>query len=281
MSLTIDEIVEYDHGLTSLRAVALFRYPDMAPEAMQFLRSCLEPDPARRLSADELLALPYFKGAEDLIPGMEEVTKFLANQWQNVTVAGAAVGMAPSGSAVPELRPTADLQPVALPPAASAAFLSDAFNPHTEMDKECRSEDVKERTRAAIAQAKASIAAAAEAVEKALPSFPLSESTRARDAAAVADIAQVTKAMQQKDPISDLSHVSEAPWRGAFAPMAEEANSTFSHARGNAQASSSMTNIHSRSQAHSQGLGNPSTSQRPLVPSLPTIMSRSEHALLD
>lgn len=44
------------------------RLPHCSVQTMQFLRACLNPDPAQRLTADELLAMPYFHDVLNVLP---------------------------------------------------------------------------------------------------------------------------------------------------------------------------------------------------------------------
>ncbi|GAX84746.1 hypothetical protein CEUSTIGMA_g12168.t1 [Chlamydomonas eustigma] len=141
------------------------RFPDLPHDAMEVMRACLHPDPSQRLTVEQLMRLPYFEGAEENIPYMDEVELLIAGQ-----------GKAPHAVSVPILR---------------APMFSDFHWQHEQIgvgdfrlpdnaldvqqDQETAGQqykvtqgavpDTAARTRAAIAEARATVAAAAEEVE--------------------------------------------------------------------------------------------------------------------
>ena len=165
----------------------------MPPEAMQLLQACLHPDPLRRMTAGELLTLPYFHGGvPELIPNMYTVTRAMAG-----VTAPIMSGRPPAMMGAPAFR-----QEPWVPSLGRQQPLVSERRQHwqqqpsvSEQQRPLVSEQqhwqqvrqqqpsVSERTQIAIAQAKASVAAAAEAVEQAGPSY-LSASAHAWDLAA-------------------------------------------------------------------------------------------------
>jgi len=169
------------------------RFPSLPPEVMQLVKSCLHPDPARRLTCDELLKLPYFRGVEALVPGMAAVA-FKAGGIINAPM----IPLASRGHVLAAPKPSQLSAISALPPIGSQASNQPPPKAHEAPYKgptplqplqpepkpseagamsidrgQRQADDLPERTRAAIAQARATVAAAAEAVEHSEGGLPI------------------------------------------------------------------------------------------------------------
>jgi cyclin-dependent kinase-like len=75
------------------------RFPCFPPDFLALLAACLHPDPARRASAADLLALPYFAGVEETFPPEFWAEKAAATSRRAAAVAAAAAGVKPVSKA--------------------------------------------------------------------------------------------------------------------------------------------------------------------------------------